>query len=488
MFQSVTAFDQPAPCGRVNLAYYGSETKKEKEQSMSNAPAAPVALILLAAGQGTRMKSDLPKVLHRVAGAPLLHHAMLAGAALEPDRTIIVAGHGAAEVEAAAQALDPGAEVVVQVDQLGTAHAVDQARAALEGFAGNAIVLYGDTPFIRPETLAAMLAARAENAVVVLGFEAADPGRYGRLVMKGATLERIVEFKDATDKERAITFCNSGVICADGALLLDLISQVSNDNAAGEYYLTDIVALARARALPVTAVRCTEAETMGVNSRAELAAAEAAYQASRRAEAIDDGVTLQAPDTVHFSFDTVIGRDAEIEPNVIFGPGVTVETGARIRAFSHLEGCHVSRGAIVGPYARLRPGAELAEDVRIGNFVEIKNAQIDEGAKVNHLTYIGDASIGAGANIGAGTVTCNYDGVFKHRTEIGAHAFIGSDTMLVAPVKIGEGAMTATGSVITGDVPAGAMAVARARQENKPGFATRFMQHLRDLKQARTRE
>ena len=455
---------------------------------MSNEPASPTALVILAAGQGTRMKSDLPKVLHRVAGAPLLHHAMLAGAALEPARTVIVAGHGAAMVEAAAHELDPDAEIVVQAEQLGTGHATDQARPLLDGFHGDVIVLFGDTPFISPETLGAMAAARANYAVVVLGFDAAEPGRYGRLVMNGDMLERIVEFKDATETERAIAFCNSGVICADSDLLFDLIAGIGKDNAAGEYYLTDVVELARARGLPVTAVRCAEAETLGVNSRADLASAEAAYQARRRTEALDDGVTLQAPDTVYFSFDTVIGRDAEIEPNVIFGPGVTIETGARIRAFSHLEGCHVSRGAIVGPYARLRPGAEIAEDVHVGNFVEIKNAQVAEGAKINHLTYIGDASIGARSNIGAGTVTCNYDGVFKHRTEIGANVFIGSDTMLVAPVSIGDGAMTATGSVITGDVPAGAMAVARARQENKPGFATRFMQHLRDLKRAQSKE
>ncbi len=446
------------------------------------------ALVILAAGQGTRMKSDLPKVLHEVAGAPLLHHAMFSGASLEPAHSVIVAGYGAEAVEAAAQELDPDATTVVQTEQLGTAHATDQAREALAEFEGNVIVLYGDTPFIRPETLEAMVAARKKNAVVVLGFEPADPARYGRLVMQGEMLEKIVEFKEATDEERAIAFCNSGVICADAQLLFQLIAAVGNENASGEYYLTDIVGLARERGLPVTAVTCEEEETMGVNSRLDLARAEAAYQARRRMDALVEGVTMQAPETVFFSFDTVIGRDAELEPNIVFGPGVTIETGARIRAFSHLEGCHVSRGAIVGPYARLRPGAELAEDTHIGNFVEIKNAQIAEGAKVNHLSYIGDASVGAATNIGAGTITCNYDGVFKHRTEIGARAFIGSDTMLIAPVKIGDDAMTATGAVVTTDVPAGALAVARAKQVNKPGFAIRFMERLRALKLKKSQE
>ncbi|RYH12198.1 bifunctional UDP-N-acetylglucosamine diphosphorylase/glucosamine-1-phosphate N-acetyltransferase GlmU [Tropicimonas sp. IMCC6043] len=443
----------------------------------------PTALVVLAAGQGTRMKSDLPKVLHTVAGAPLLHHALRSAASLEPARTVIVVGPGAEGIEAAAQELDADALTVFQEERLGTAHATELARPALAGFEGNVIVLYGDTPFIRPETLEAMIAARAENDVVVLGFEAENPGRYGRLVMAGEMLERIVEFRDATDEERRITFCNSGVICAGSECLFDLIADVGKENAAGEYYLTDIVGLARARGLSVTAVRCDEAETLGVNSRADLATAEAAFQARARDAALEDGVTLRAPETVFFSYDTVIGRDAEVEPNVVFGPGVTIETGARIRAFSHLEGCHVSRGAIVGPFARLRPGAELSENVHVGNFVEIKNAQVDEGAKINHLTYIGDASIGAATNIGAGTITCNYDGVFKHRTEIGARVFIGSDTMLVAPVTIGDGAMTATGSVVTSDVPAGALAIGRAKQANKPGFATKFFERLRALKQ-----
>ncbi|SFR15063.1 bifunctional UDP-N-acetylglucosamine diphosphorylase/glucosamine-1-phosphate N-acetyltransferase GlmU [Poseidonocella sedimentorum] len=439
------------------------------------------ALIILAAGMGTRMQSDLPKVLHEVAQAPLLAHAIQAGAALEPERVVIVAGHGAEAVSAVAQEWDPRAQVVVQDEQLGTGHAVLQARAALDGFDGTAIVLYGDTPFIRSESLARMQEALTSHAVAVLGFEAADPARYGRLVTEGDALLRIVEFKDASAAERAITFCNSGVVAARADLLFSLLDEVGNDNAAGEYYLTDVVALARARGLEAAAVRCDEAETLGVNTRAQLAEAEAAFQARARAEHMDNGVTLIAPETVFFAHDTVIGRDTVIEPNVVFGPDVTIENGVHLRAFSHLEGAHVSRGAVVGPYARLRPGAELAEDVKIGNFVEIKNALIDEGAKVNHLSYVGDAHVGAAANLGAGTITCNYDGVMKHRTEIGAGAFIGSNTMLVAPVRVGAEAMTGSGSVITEDVEDGALALARAKQVTKPGFARR----LRDMLKAR---
>lgn len=449
---------------------------------------APTALIVLAAGKGSRMQSDLPKVLHEIGSAPLFAHALASGASLAPARTVLVAGHGAELVSKAALSLDDEITVAVQEDQLGTAHAVAQARGALADFTGDAIVLYGDTPFIRPETLDAMADKRRGGAdVVVLGFEAADPGRYGRLVMEGDTLAKIVEFKDASEAERAITLCNSGVVMADASTLFELIDGVGNDNASGEYYLTDIVEVARGKGLAATAVTCDEAETLGINTRAELAAAEAAFQARRRMEAFEDGVTMQAPETVYFAQDTVIGADTVIEPNVVFGPGVTVESGARLRAFSHFEGCHISRGAVVGPYARLRPGAELAENVKVGNFVEIKNAQVDAGAKVNHLTYIGDAHIGERANIGAGTVTCNYDGVFKHKTEIGADAFIGSDTMLVAPVSVGRGAMTATGAVVTRDIPDGAMGIGRAKVEVKEGFATRLFEKLRAAKAANTK-
>ena len=440
------------------------------------------ALIILGAGMGTRMNSDMPKVLHEIAGAPMLVHAMKSGAALDAERTVVVAGHGAAQVEKAAKAYDPEVSVVIQSEQLGTAHAVNQAREALQGFAGDALVLYGDTPFIRPETLAAMTAARLTHDIVVLGFEAAHPGRYGRLIMKDDQLDRIVEFKDANDEERAVTLCNSGVVVADSATLFELIAAVGNDNAAGEFYLTDIIGIARDRGLSATVVTCDESETLGVNSRAELSNAEALFQTQARATAQADGVTLTAPETVFFAHDTVIGRDTVIEPNVVFGTGVTVESGATVRAFSHLEGCHVSRGSVIGPYARLRPGAELAENVRVGNFVEIKNAQVAEGAKVNHLSYIGDASIGARSNIGAGTITCNYDGVFKHKTTIGDDVFIGSNTMLVAPVTVGDQAMTGSGSVVTKDVPAGDLAVARAKQENKAGFAVRLFEKLKARK------
>jgi bifunctional UDP-N-acetylglucosamine pyrophosphorylase/glucosamine-1-phosphate N-acetyltransferase len=444
-----------------------------------------VSLIVLAAGMGTRMNSDVPKVLHHLGAAPLLHHALAAGRALDPGRTVVVAGHGADSVTKAARSFDDRVEIVIQTEQLGTAHAVAQAAPLLADAAGEAVVLYGDTPFIRAETLEAMIRAREQFDLVVLGFHAADPGRYGRLVTKVDRLERIVEFKDATSDERAIDLCNSGVMAAEAVVLFNLVAAVGNANAAGEYYLTDIVEIAHKRGLSAGVVVCDESETLGINTRAELAAAEAVFQTRARAEALDNGATLTAPETVFFALDTFVGRDAVIGPNVIFGPGVTIESGAEIKGFCHLEGCHVSRGATVGPFARLRPGAELAEDVHVGNFVEIKNSVLDEGVKVGHLTYLGDAHIGEHTNIGAGTVTCNYDGVMKHRTTIGARAFIGSDTMLVAPVTVGDGAMTASGSIITQNVPAEALAVGRARQVNKPGFATLFIERLKAIKAAK---
>lgn len=443
------------------------------------------ALVILAAGKGTRMNSDLPKVLHPIGQAPMLAHALRAGQSLEPERTVVVAGHEAELVQNALSDLSQDAQVVLQVEQLGTAHAVARAQDALNGFSGNVIIHYGDTPFIQPETLEAMIAARASHDVVVLGFEAADPARYGRLVMEGGDLARIVEFKDASPEERDINLCNSGLICCDARVLFELVDTVDNKNASGEYYLTDIVGIARDKGLSATVVTCDESETLGINSRVELARAEVIFQSRARAALIEDGVMLMAPDTVHLALDTVIGRDAVVEPNVVFGPGVTVESGATIRAFSHLEGCHVSRGAVVGPYARLRPGTELAEDTRIGNFVEIKNATLAEGSKVNHLSYIGDARIGAFSNIGAGTITCNYDGVMKHQTEIGARVFIGSDTMLIAPVRIGDDAMTGSGSVITQDVEAGALALSRPAQVNKPGAAIKLNAILKHKKKQR---
>jgi len=407
---------------------------------------------------------------------------MATGAALEPEHSIVVAGHGLDQVRAAALKFDETAVVVEQTEQKGTAHAAAQARAALAGFDGAALVLFGDTPFIQVETLEKMVAALDTHAIAMLAFEPEDTKRYGRMVMQGDVLTRIVEHKDASEAERTITLCNGGVCACKADLLFDLIDEISDDNASGEYYLTDVVALAGKRGLTATAVTCSEAETLGVNSRADLTAADALFQDRARAALLDDGVTLMAPETIYLARDTVIGRDAIIEPNVVFGPGVTVESGATIRAFSHLEGCHVSRGAIVGPYARLRPGAELSEHVRVGNFVEIKNATLAEGAKVNHLSYIGDATVGAGTNIGAGTITCNYDGVLKHRTQIGEKAFIGSNTMLVAPVSIGDGAMTGSGSVITSDVEDDALALARAPQVEKPGMARKLFVVLRAKK------
>jgi len=445
------------------------------------------ALIILAAGKGTRMNSDLPKVLHPIAHASMLEHAMAAGRALDPERNVVVAGHEAELVRAAVAEIDETAQVVLQEEQLGTGHAVQQAREALQGFEGDVVVLYGDTPFVSQDTLERMVSARSRADLVILGFEAADPARYGRLVMEGDSLEKIVEYKDATDAERAITFCNSGLMACDADVMFRLLDKVGNDNASGEYYLTDLVELARDEGLAVTAVSCPEDETLGVNSRNDLATADAVFQSRARAELLDLGVTLMAPETVYLASDTIVGRDTVIEPNVVFGPGVTVESGALIRAFSHLEGCHVSRGAKVGPYARLRPGAELAEDTHVGNFVEIKNAEIAAGAKVNHLSYIGDASVGEATNIGAGTITCNYDGVMKHRTEIGARAFIGSNTCLVAPVKVGDDAMTATGAVITKNVEDGDLAIARAVQTNKPGRARKLMDMLRAKKAAKVK-
>ncbi|WP_304620177.1 bifunctional UDP-N-acetylglucosamine diphosphorylase/glucosamine-1-phosphate N-acetyltransferase GlmU [Paracoccus sediminilitoris] len=442
-----------------------------------------VAVVILAAGQGSRMQSDLPKVLHRLGGVPLFGHALAAARSLEPEQVIVVTGHGSDRVTKALSKMDPEARTVLQEEQLGTGHAVRQTLPELEGFEGKVVVLYGDTPFIGEDTLAAI--ASHTSDLVVLGFEAADPGRYGRLIVTDRGLERIVEFKDADAATRDIALCNSGVMALDTSLLRQLIGKLSNDNASGEYYLTDLVALARAEGRRADVVICDEEETLGINTRAELAQAERTFQARARARALEDGVTLTDPDSVWFALDTFIGRDAIIGPNVVFGPGVTIESEAEILPFCHLEGCHVSSGATVGPFARLRPGAELGGDVHVGNFVEIKNAVLDEGVKVGHLTYLGDAHIGEATNIGAGTITCNYDGVMKHRTEIGARAFIGSDTMLVAPVRVGDDAMTGSGSVITQDVPDGALAIGRARQANKPGFATRLMAALRAKKEAK---
>lgn len=444
----------------------------------------PVAVVILAAGQGSRMQSDLPKVLHPLAGVPLIGHALVGAGVLSPEKTVVVVGHGAEAVGDAVASLAPEAVIAHQAKQLGTGHAVAQALPALGDFSGRVLVLYGDTPFISQDTLVQM--AKHSAPLVVLGFEAADPGRYGRLVTTpDGGLARIVEYKDADAAERALTLCNSGVMALDADLLRDLIGQLGNDNAAGEYYLTDLVALARGAGKDAAIVTCPEDETLGINTRAELAGAEALFQSRARQAALASGITLSDPETVWFALDTVIGRDSVIGQNVVFGPGVTVESGAEILPFCHLEGCHISAGARIGPFARLRAGAEIGPEAHIGNFVEVKNAILAEGVKAGHLSYLGDADIGAGTNIGAGTVTCNYDGVMKHRTVIGEGAFIGSDTMLVAPVRVGAGAMTASGSTITEDVPDEALAIGRARQMVKPGLATRLMAALRQEKSRR---
>jgi len=434
----------------------------------------PRAAVVLAAGQGTRMKSSLAKPLHKVGGKPMLDWSIELATRCGVSRVVAVWGaHSPAVCEAAAA---KGCETALQDPPLGTAHAVQQAKEALSDFDGDVIVLYADTPLIRRETVEAAFKALAAGAgVAVVGFEPADPQGYGRLILDDdGGLSRIVEHKDATAPERAVGLCNSGVLAAPAELLFELLSRVGNDNAKGEYYLTDIVRLARAAGHQASVVTASADEVLGVNSRADLAQAEGAFQSRRREEAMAAGVTLTAPETVFFSHDTQVEADVVIEPNVVFGPGVTVRAGALIRAFSHLEGAEIGPGAQAGPYARLRPGAVLGEGAKIGNFVEVKNAEIGPGAKVSHLSYIGDALIGADANVGAGTITCNYDGFDKHLTVIGAGAFIGSNTALVAPVTVGEGAYTGSGGVITDDVPADALALARALQDIKPGWAARY--------------
>ena len=442
-----------------------------------------IAVVILAAGKGTRMVSDLPKALHNVANAPLLEHALRTAAILEPEKTVVVVGHEGEKVALEAQRIIEEVIIAEQKEQLGTAHAVSMAKDALKGFQGDILVLYADTPFISAETMEAIRNARATSDVVVLGFKAKDPARYGRLITHGDKLERIVEFKDASEEERAITLCNSGVMAGPAPLLFSLIEEIDNKNASGEYYLTDCVAHAHRTGKTIHVVTCDEKETLGVNSRQDLAIAETTFQERARQEHMENGVSFLAPDTVYFSFDTVIGRDSLIEQHVVFGPEATVESAAHIKAFCHIEGAHVSEGAIIGPFARLRRGAELGERASVGNFVEIKNAVIGDGAKINHLSYVGDAKVGTNANIGAGSVTCNYDGVMKHETTIGEAAFIGSNTMMVAPINIGKDAVTASGSVVTKDVPEGALAFARAPQENKLGMARKLMDIFKKRKQ-----
>ena len=441
------------------------------------------AAVILAAGKGTRMKSALPKVMHPLAGRPMVKHLLAAVDAAKLDRSVIVIGP---EMESVAQAVAP-VPSAVQRDRLGTGHAVLCAKDALAGFAGDVLVLYGDTPLLTPETLGRVMQARSDGAaVVVLGFEPVDPAAYGRLVLdpKGG-LDAIVEYKDATPQQRAIRLCNSGVMAADAKLLFDLLSKVRNDNAKGEYYLTDVVALARGQGLPCAVVRAPEEELLGVNSRGEQAVAEAVIQTRLRNRAMENGATLIDPSSVFFSVDTQLGQDVTVGPNVVFGPNVTVADGVQIRAFCHIEGAKIGKGSIVGPFARLRPGAVLQEDVHIGNFVEVKATIVETGAKANHLTYLGDARVGAGANVGAGTITCNYDGFLKSLTDIGAGAFIGSNSALVAPVKIGDGAIIGAGSVITKDVPADALAAARGDMRVVPGWAKPYRERKKAEKAAR---
>ncbi|ESR26577.1 N-acetylglucosamine-1-phosphate uridyltransferase [Lutibaculum baratangense AMV1] len=420
------------------------------------------------------MKSRLPKVLHPIAGLSMLGHvAATVEAAVAGAATGLVIGPHMEGVTAGA------ARSFVQKDRLGTAHAVLQARPLLEAAEGPILVLYGDTPLIRPETLRRLVSAVTQGpAIAVLGFRAADPTGYGRLLTRDGQLTAIREERDATDEERRIDLCNSGVMAFAPGKALGLLDRIRNDNAKGEFYLTDAVALAVADGESAAIIECGEDEVLGVNTRAQLAEAEAEFQARARRAAMEEGATLVAPDTVFFSHDTKLGRDVVVEPNVVFAPGVVVEDGATIRAFSHLEGAHVSSGATVGPYARLRPGARIGESVHIGNFVEIKAATIERGAKVNHLSYVGDARVGEGANVGAGTITCNYDGFSKHVTDIGAGAFIGSNSALVAPVKIGDGAYVGSGSVITEDVATDALAIGRGRQVAKAGRARELREAL----------
>lgn len=440
-----------------------------------NASSRPLAAIVLAAGKGTRMNSATHKVLHPIAGRAMILHLFDALEELTPQTTVAVVGDLREQIEAA---LAGRAQFALQEPQLGTGHAVQQAQAALGGFGGDVLVLYGDVPFVRAATMRAMidrLHAPDAPVAVVLGFEPADPLQYGRVIARDGAIVKMVEFRDASEAERACGLCNSGLMAVRAEELFSLLSRVGNDNAQGEYYLPDIVNLAIADGRTCAVVVADDPdEVSGINSRAELAEAEERWQQRRRARAMAEGASLIAPETVWFAWDTALGRDVAIEQNVVFGPGTAIADNVRIRAFSHIEGAGIASGAVVGPYARLRPGAKLEEGARVGNFVEVKNATLGKGAKANHLTYLGDADVGAGANIGAGTITCNYDGYFKYRTVIGAGAFIGSNSALVAPVKIGADAIVGAGSAVTRDVGDGELRIVRAEQLVKPGWADRF--------------
>jgi bifunctional UDP-N-acetylglucosamine pyrophosphorylase/glucosamine-1-phosphate N-acetyltransferase len=445
----------------------------------------PIAAIVLAAGKGTRMKSAVHKVLHPIAGRAMIEHLLAALDELAPARTVVVVGDGRDQLEAQ---LRERAELVVQSPQLGTGHAVQQAEGALADFDGDVLVLFGDVPFVRAATMRAMVerlqAADAPEAVV-LGFAPEDPLQYGRVIAEDGQIARMVEFKDANEAERSCMLCNSGLLAARSRTLFELLAKVGNANAQGEYYLPDVVNIAIAEGRSCAVITTDEPdEVSGINSRGELAAAEARWQAARRARAMAEGASLVAPETVFFSWDTRLGRDVTVEPNVVFGAGVEVADEVIIHAFCHLEGARLESGVAIGPFARLRPGAVLEQGSRVGNFVEMKKAVLGPGAKANHLTYLGDATVGAGANIGAGTITCNYDGYFKHQTVIGARAFIGSNSALIAPVKIGADAIVAAGSAVSRDVDEGELRMVRADQLVKPGWADRFHDAMKKKKAA----
>ena len=449
-----------------------------------------LAVVVLAAGKGTRMKSDLPKVLHPVAGRPMLSHVLTSVAALAPAETVVVVAPGMADVEAAAAP----SRCAVQDKALGTGHAVAAAREALAPLvaqgAADLLVVFGDCPLMTSETLQQMLDARRRPDapdIVGLAFRPEDPAAYGRVILDNAgRIEKIVEFADADTAQRQIGLCNAGLVVGDAALLFELIGRLGSHNAQGEYYLTDIFGLAHADGRPAGVVECPPEETLGVNSRADLALVEAVMQRRLRLRVMAEGATLIDPETVWLSADTRLGRDVTVHPSVFFGPGVTVGDRVEIRSFCHLEGAEVGDEVVLGPFARLRPGAKLGRAAHVGNFVEIKNAVLGEGAKANHLTYLGDATVGEGSNVGAGTITCNYDGFLKHRTTIGAKVFIGSNTALVAPVSVGDGALIAAGSTITEDVPADAVAVERSEQQVREGAAARFREKRLAEKQKRS--
>ena len=438
------------------------------------------AVVILAAGQGTRMRSDTHKVLHPIASRPLLLHLLDRVDALGAKKRIVVVGKGRDQVEQALNRRD--VTVAHQAKQLGTGHAVQQAADALSGYDGPVLILYGDTPFVEAETLRRMLDRLDGDdgpGVVVLASCPADPAKYGRIILgQGDRIAKMVEFRDATEEERAVRLCNSGMMAVRTKDLFRWLGQVGNDNAASEYYLPDVVNVAAAEGRDAVVIEGDPYETAGVNSRAELAHLELEWQRRRREQVLHEGATLIDPESVWFAYDTKLGRDVTVEPHVVFGPGVQVADGATIHAFSHIEGAVIGTRASIGPFARIRPGTRLGERSRVGNFVELKNAAVGEGAKINHLSYIGDSSVGAGANIGAGTITCNYDGFGKYRTEIGTGAFIGSNTSLVAPVRIGDGAVVGAGSVITSDVEPDSLALERSEQKGIAGWARRFRERM----------